>query len=273
MIVAGLLRHLLGDQPARGLEVEHENLRLQQRRLDVLALLRRLALEQRRHDAERAEQSRRQIGDRNADAHRALAGQAGDRHQPAHALRDLVEARPVLVGPVLAEARDAAVDDARIDLLQVLVVDAEPALHVGAEVLDHDVGLLHHLEERGAAFLGLQVERHAPLVAVQVLEVGALARTAGGVAALLVRRHLDLDDVGAPVRELAHAGGAGADTGQVEDREARKGLGCFGNSHRKGHRQGYRSARHSPIKPGLVYGSSATSRRLPGRWIGPLESA
>ena len=33
MIVAGLLGDLLGDQPARRLEVEHEDLRLQQRRL------------------------------------------------------------------------------------------------------------------------------------------------------------------------------------------------------------------------------------------------
>ena len=33
-----------------------------------------------------------QVGDRNADPHRPLAGQAGDRHQPAHALGDLIEA-------------------------------------------------------------------------------------------------------------------------------------------------------------------------------------
>jgi hypothetical protein len=31
-------------------------------------------------------------------------GKAGDRHQAAHALRDLVEARPLDVRPVLAEA-------------------------------------------------------------------------------------------------------------------------------------------------------------------------
>ena len=47
------------------------------------------------------------VGDRDADAHRPLPGQAGDRHQAAHALRDLVEARAVGVGPVLAEAGDA----------------------------------------------------------------------------------------------------------------------------------------------------------------------
>ena len=98
-----------------------------------------------------AEQSGRQIGDRNADAHRALARRAGDRHQPAHALRDLVEARPLAIGAVLAEAGDAGIDDALVDLAQVLVIDAEPILHVGAEVLDHHVGLLDHAQERGAA--------------------------------------------------------------------------------------------------------------------------
>ena len=67
----------------------------------------------------------------DADAHRALAGRAGDRHQPAHALRDLIEARPLVVGAVLAEAGDAAIDDARVDLAQALVVDAERALTSG----------------------------------------------------------------------------------------------------------------------------------------------
>ena len=51
VVVAGLLRHLAFDQPARGLEVEHEDLRLQQRGLHPLALARALALEQRDQDA------------------------------------------------------------------------------------------------------------------------------------------------------------------------------------------------------------------------------
>ena len=59
----------------------------------------------------RAEQPGREVGDRNADPHRALARRAGDRHQPAHALRDLIEARALAIGTVLAEAGDAAIDD------------------------------------------------------------------------------------------------------------------------------------------------------------------
>ncbi len=59
VIVAGLLRHFLHLQPARRLEVEHEDLRLQQRGGDPLAFAGDLALEQRGQDAERAEQCRR----------------------------------------------------------------------------------------------------------------------------------------------------------------------------------------------------------------------
>jgi hypothetical protein len=55
------------------------------------------------------------IGERDADAHRPLAGQAGDRHQPAHALRDLIDARPCGVRAALPEAGDAAIDNTRID--------------------------------------------------------------------------------------------------------------------------------------------------------------
>src|SRR5262245_65966079 len=116
VIVAGLLGHLAADQPARALEVEHEDLCLQQRGCDVLALLRLLAFEQRDQNAERAKQPRAEIGDRDPDAHRPLPRQAGDRHQPAHALRDLVEARPVGVRTSLPVAGDAGIDELGIDL-------------------------------------------------------------------------------------------------------------------------------------------------------------
>ena len=56
-----------------------------------------------------------EVGDGNADAHRALARQAGDGHQPAHALGDLIERRRAgRPGSVLAEAADRGIDDARV---------------------------------------------------------------------------------------------------------------------------------------------------------------
>ena len=71
---------------------------------------------------------------------------------PPKTLRDLIDAGTGGVGTCLAEARYAPIHDARIDLCHRLIVDAKPMLHVGAVVLDHDVGLLRQLEKDVAAF-------------------------------------------------------------------------------------------------------------------------
>ena len=81
------------------------------------------------------------------DAHRPLSRQAGDRHQPAHALGDLVHARPRRVRPALPEPRDAAIDDARIDRRDRVVIDLQPVLHVGTVVLHDHIGLLRQSHE------------------------------------------------------------------------------------------------------------------------------
>ena len=220
MIVAGLLRHLAADQIARGLKVEHENLRLQQRRLDRLALAGFLAFEQRGEDAERGEQAGGQIGNRNADPQRPVTGQAGDRHQAAHALSDLIEARPIRIGPILAEAGNARIDQARIDLAQRFVIDAEALLHGRAEILDQYVRLLDQALEGGEPLRRFQIERHTALVAMQVLKIRSLAWSAHRLIG--IGRRLDFDDVGAPIGELARAGRPGPHPRQVEHGEARK---------------------------------------------------
>ena len=219
MVVAGLAWHVLGDGPACGLEVAHRDHRLQQRARDPLALARLLALEQGDQDADGAMKAGAHVGHGDAGPHRAATRHAGDVHQPAHALGDLVEARALGIGAVLAEARDRAQHDARIHLLQALVVDAEAKLHVGAVILDHDVGLLHQLHEDRPAVGLLQVERDRPLVAVQILEIRPVARPAH-VALGDAGRHLDLDAVGAPIGEIANGGRAGAHPRQVEHGKA-----------------------------------------------------
>jgi len=73
-------------QPARGLEIQHEDLRLQQRGLDPLAFARHFALQECGEDAHGAEQPGGEVGHGNADPHRAFARRARDRHQPSHAL-------------------------------------------------------------------------------------------------------------------------------------------------------------------------------------------
>src|SRR3974390_60581 len=233
MIVAGLLGDLVHLQPARGLEVQHEDLRLKERGGDPLAFAGHLALQQRGEDPHGAEEAGGQVGDRDANAHGPLTRQAGDRHQPAHALGDLVEAGAVAVGAVLAEAGDRAGQKPLVVLLRALVGDPKPVFHVRAEVFDHDIGLRDHAPEGGEPLWRLQVKRDAPLVAVQVLEIGILARAAGAFAFFEMRGRLDLDDIGAPVSELADAGRAGTDAGEIEDGKTGKGLGSPGKRHRK----------------------------------------
>src|SRR5580704_11240102 len=64
VIVAGLAGHVLGDQPARRLEIEQLDLRLQQGRAHPLALARHLALEQGDEDAGGAENAGAEVGQR-----------------------------------------------------------------------------------------------------------------------------------------------------------------------------------------------------------------
>ncbi len=140
MVVAGLLRDLLVDQPPRRLEVQHEDLRFEQARVHPAADAGAGAVEQRHRNAEREQIAGSEVGDRQPDAHRPLAGQAGDGHQPAHALHDLVDARALAVRPGLAEAADAAVDDPRIDLAHVVIGNLEPMLHRRAHVFHDHIG-------------------------------------------------------------------------------------------------------------------------------------
>ena len=117
----------------------------------------------------------REIGDRECRRAPGLGRQAGDRHQPAHALRDLVEAGPVAIRAVLAEAGDTGIDEARIDGAQGFVIDAEAEFHVGPIVFHHArprarTRAVENLQSLGA----LEVQRQAALVAVQILEIRAV---------------------------------------------------------------------------------------------------
>src|SRR5262249_41624323 len=146
-----------------------------------------------------------EVIDRDADAHWPLPRQTGDRHQPAHALCDLIDPRPLRIRPGLAEPGDAAVYDAWIDLLDRLVVNAEAELHLRAEIFDNEIRLLGQFHKDRLTVRAFQIERQAALVAMQVLKVETLAPRAGDVVGRGPGR-FDLDDVGAPIGELPHRG-------------------------------------------------------------------
>src|SRR6185437_13890795 len=101
----------------------------------------------------------------------------------------------------------------------------------GPEILHHDVRLCDQPPEGGKPLRRFQVERHAAFVALKILEVGAFARAARPLAFGQMRRRLYLDDIGAPVAELPHAGRARTDAGEIEDGKTGKGLGSSGKRH------------------------------------------
>src|SRR5258708_2265743 len=178
VVIAGLARYVLADQPAPRLEIQQRDLRAKQSQLHPLTVAESLALQEGRENSHREKSAGAEIGNGNPDAHRALARQARDRHQSAHALRDLVKTRTLAIGTILAEAGNRAIDDALVYRANGLVIDPEAEFDVRPVILDHDVGGLDHPFEDIDAVFFLQIEREAPLVAMKVLEIGPVPRAA-----------------------------------------------------------------------------------------------
>ena len=231
VIVARLVRDLAFGQPARRLEIKHEDLRLQERSVEPLPLAGFFPLNECHQHAERAEYAGSQVGDRDADAHRSAARLTGNRHESAHPLGDLIEAGAVDIGSILSEAGNAGQDDLRVDLGELGIVDTEPLLDVGTEVLDDHIGPLDQFAEDGQAFRILQVQGQAALVALQVLKVRRVAGRPESAVGLHAFGRLDLDDVGAPIAQLPRRRWPGTHTGDVQDLD----MGESGGGRNMGH--------------------------------------
>ena len=66
---------------------------------------------------------------------------------------------------------------------------------------------------------------------MQVLEIGTVARAAETFGGVEMLGQLDLDDIGAPIGQLANGRRARADARQVEDSKARQRAGSIRNGH------------------------------------------
>ena len=77
-----------------------------------------------------------------ARAHRAVIRLAGNRHQPAHALRYLIEPRALDIRATLAEARNAGENDFLVHLIQRFIINAKTELHIRAKSIAYvlDIG-------------------------------------------------------------------------------------------------------------------------------------
>ena len=162
---------------------------------------------------------------------RRPVGLAGHADHAARGLGDHVEGQPVLVLAPGAEALDLAVDDARIDLLDLVVAEPEALDRSRRHVLDRDVGLLQELADDLEPARRLEVERHRSFVGVEHVEVPRVVvglagpQPAAGVAGLRV---LDLHHVGAEPGERFGARRAGFELGEINDPDAGEAFEVLG---------------------------------------------
>ncbi len=209
-----------GGEEDRRLPVGLLDRRFHERGLDPLAAACGGARDERRDDSQRGKDAGVDVGDRGAAFGGRAAGLAGDAHDSREALRDQVEAALVGVRAGPSVPGNGAIDQARIQLPQHVISEAESLERSLAVVLRHDIGIgeeaLHHLQ----AARRLQVHGHAAFVAVQDHEGGRLALDRGlGVAARVVsaRKLFNLYDVRAHVGEQHPARRPGHNLRQFDD--------------------------------------------------------
>src|SRR4051812_20013380 len=132
---------------------------------------------------------------------------------------------------VLAESRDRAVDQPRINLQQRLVTEPQRLERARPIVLDQDIGAGDQLLEDLAAGFLLQIQGDRPLVRPLGQEGGAhvatVERPVGAPLTALVGlvRMLDLDDIGAEHRQLVGGKRPRQHMGDIDDANALEGSG------------------------------------------------
>jgi len=219
---------------------------LQQRGLDPLTLAGDFACAQRRADAEAGVEERAQARPLRGDEQRAGTRRAlhpvlrdfeiGERvglavhvvqrafgpaalfeHQAGTCLHQRVDRRTLRKLVVAAVAGDRADDDARVQLRQRGVVDAELGGFARCERLDDDVGGLRQRQEDLLVVGIVQIEKRAALAALP--DVIAELMRAGLLARRIATGRFDLGDAGAVVAEQ-HRGHRPGDAGRkIEDFE------------------------------------------------------
>ncbi len=206
--VARHVRRALVDQPGQR--------RRHQVDLDVLPLPGGLAMAQRGQHADHRVVARHHVehGDPGPVGRPVrLAGQA---HQPRHGLHHQIVARHPRAGP-RPEPADRGVDDAGVGRADGVVVEPVLGQPAGAEVLHQHVGPPGQLPgEPGVALLP-QVERDRPLAPVDAQVIGGrrAARGRRPGAGVVPAGALDLDDVGAQIRQQHRGVRAGQHPGEV----------------------------------------------------------
>ena len=185
---------------------------------------------QRREDRRDRIHAGHQVADRDAGLHRRGArlavGDARVAHESGHPLEHEIVARQQGARPVLAEAGDRAVDDARVQGADVRVAQPVAPERADLVVLDQHVAVACERQDDVAPVGLREVDGQGLLAAVSTEEIGRVARLAPrGVAderrtprarVVAAGRALHLDDLGAQVGERLRGPWTRQDPGQVQ---------------------------------------------------------
>ena len=79
------------------------------------------------------------------------------RHHARARLQQRIEAGLIVIGSAISERVDRHIDDARVARRQAFIVEAELAHPAGAQILDHDVGLVDEPVNDFAAAVGRKI--------------------------------------------------------------------------------------------------------------------
>ena len=220
-------RRAAGREELRRFPDRERHARFDERRVHVLAESGAMTMLERREDTDGREEARAEIRQRHARLHRRAAAIARDRHDPRHALRNEIEAALRPIGSGLSVSRYRRVDEPRVDGRQRLVIEAERRDHAGPVILDEDVARARDPLQRVASFRRFEVDDGAALPAVDGVEAGTLeADSPGHLTRRITAGRLDLDDVGAEVREEHRAVRTRHDLRDVEHPKAVERTTC-----------------------------------------------
>src|SRR3984893_1255950 len=196
--------------------------------LDLLALAGGMALHEGGENPDHAVHPRARVADGRPDEGGRAVRKPGDTHASPHRLGDRLVALVLTVRAVGPEAFDARVDQTRVERLYRRIVEAQAIEDPWAEILEEHVRSFQKCPEDVLGAGMLEVQGKAPLVGVEREEeeaVGVRPVPMGLARDVAPVRFFDLDDVRPQPREHLAAGRARLIVREVDDTDARQGLG------------------------------------------------
>jgi len=201
---------------------------VEQRGGDELTLARPLAREERHRDPVGQLHGRRAVGHPHTRSQRPAVGPAPPGEDPGQPLEEQIVARPQGERPLGAVRGDPSIDEPLVEVPERGVVITEPLGHAGAEVLDGDVDPADQIPYYLAPPWMADVQRDAPLVAVERKESPALAarnrRLGERPARLVAVERLHLDHFRALIGQVQGGSGRRPHLSKVKDADSRERL-------------------------------------------------